>query len=54
MTAPSMGAFLNYDVFADHYRGKTNLSGVFEAGIFTGAGAGRLASSPRPEAAGRT
>ena len=40
MTAPATGAFLNYDVFADHYRGETNLNGAFDAGLFTGAGAG--------------
>jgi outer membrane usher protein len=40
MTPPAMGAFLNYDVFADHYRGKTNLNGLFEVGVFTPQGAG--------------
>ena len=40
MTPPAMGAFLNYDVFADHYRGETNLNGAFEVGVFTAAGAG--------------
>jgi outer membrane usher protein len=40
MSAPSSGFFLNYDIFADHYRGKTNANGAFEAGMFTGAGAG--------------
>ena len=41
MTPPSNGLFLNYDIFADHYRGDTNVSGAFEAGVFTGAGAGQ-------------
>ncbi|HMG46646.1 MAG TPA: fimbria/pilus outer membrane usher protein [Allosphingosinicella sp.] len=40
MTPPAIGAFLNYDVFADHYRGKTNLNGLFEVGVFTAGGAG--------------
>jgi len=53
MTPPATGAFLNYDVFVDHYRGKTNLSGAFEAGIFTGAGAG-LASFIASAGGGRT
>jgi outer membrane usher protein len=39
MTAPSTGAYLNYDVFADHYRGDTNLNGAFDMGLFTAAGA---------------
>lgn len=42
MTAPSNGFYLNYDVFADHYRGETNANGAFEAGVFTGAGAGTM------------
>lgn len=41
MTAPATGVFLNYDIFADHYRGDSSLNGAFEAGIFTGAGAGQ-------------
>lgn len=39
MTAPSTGAYLNYDVFAEQYRGETNLSGAFDLGAFTNAGA---------------
>ncbi|MEA3046402.1 MAG: outer rane usher protein [Sphingomonadales bacterium] len=42
MSAPSAGFYVNYDVFADHYRGETNANGAFEAGVFTGAGAGRM------------
>ena len=40
MTAPAAGAYLNYDVFAEHYRGETNLSGAFDLGAFTRLGAG--------------
>jgi len=39
MTAPATGIYLNYDVFADHYRGETNLNGAFDLGAFTSAGA---------------
>ena len=39
MTAPATGVYLNYDVFADHYRGETNLNGAFDVGAFTTAGA---------------
>jgi outer membrane usher protein len=39
MTAPSTGAYLNYDVFADYYRGEANLSGAFDLGAFTRLGA---------------
>jgi len=42
MTAPSNGVYLNYDVFADHYRGETNANGAFEAGLFTARGAGMM------------
>nr|MDQ4087710.1 fimbria/pilus outer membrane usher protein [Pseudomonadota bacterium] len=40
MTRPSTGAFLNYDVLAEHARGDTNVSGAFEAGLFTPHGVG--------------
>jgi len=40
MTPPSSGAFLNYDLFVEHVRGDTSAAGAFEAGIFTGIGAG--------------
>jgi outer membrane usher protein len=40
MTPAATGAFLNYDLFADHYRGETSVNGAFTAGFFTRAGAG--------------
>jgi outer membrane usher protein len=42
MSAMSTGFYVNYDVFADHYRGETNANGAFETGVFTGAGAGTM------------
>ncbi|HEX8640750.1 MAG TPA: fimbria/pilus outer membrane usher protein [Allosphingosinicella sp.] len=40
MSRPATGAFLNYDVLAEHARGDTSVSGVFEAGLFTPHGVG--------------
>lgn len=35
MTPAGTGAFLNYDLFAEHVRGETSVAGAFEAGLFT-------------------
>ena len=40
MTAPSTGAFLGYDLFVEHSRGRTAISGAFEAVVFTPHGVG--------------
>ena len=40
MTPAGTGAYLNYDVFAQTYRGSFELSGVAEAGLFTPHGVG--------------
>ena len=40
MTQVATGGYFNYDLFAEHYRGDTNISGAFAAGFFTRAGAG--------------
>lgn len=42
MTAPTAGAFLNYDLFVDHVGGDTAAAGAFETGIFTRHGAGTM------------
>lgn len=39
MTPAGTGAFLNYDLFAEHVRGETSVAGAFEAGLFTRHGA---------------
>jgi outer membrane usher protein len=40
MTPSGTGGFLNYDLFAEHSRGGTSLTGALEAGAFTRFGVG--------------
>jgi outer membrane usher protein len=40
MTAPSTGAYLSYDLFGEYARGAANVSGSFEAVVFTPHGVG--------------
>jgi outer membrane usher protein len=40
MSAPAAGAYLNYDLFAEHSRGRTFGAGAFDAGLFTRRGVG--------------
>ncbi|HYJ52014.1 MAG TPA: fimbria/pilus outer membrane usher protein [Allosphingosinicella sp.] len=40
MTPPAGGAYLNYDLFVEHARGRTVGAGAFDAGIFTRHGVG--------------
>lgn len=40
MTAPSAGAYLSYDVFAERNGSRTSVSGAFDAAIFTRHGVG--------------
>ncbi len=40
MSAPSAGAFFNYDMFLEHVEGQTNVTGAFQAGWFTRRGVG--------------
>jgi outer membrane usher protein len=40
MTPPAGGAYLNYDLFVEHARGRTTGAGAFDAGVFTRRGVG--------------
>jgi len=40
MSAPSSGAFVNYDLFVEHVGGRTSAAGVFDGAVFTRHGAG--------------
>ncbi len=40
MTAPATGAYLGYDLFLEHSRGRTGISGAFEGVVFTPHGVG--------------